>query len=231
MPAPSSLTTKRSQCSSLDTVTRAVAPGPACLATFCIASRQQKYTAASTSGRNRVVAMSSTVTGTGARLAAPSSPSRSPPVSSSDGRMPWARDRSSSTAAGHVLLQRADQLAGPLGAAGGEHLGQLELDLEGGQVRLRAIVEIALQPAPLGVGDGHEPGPRALQLGVAGPQLVDPRLQLGVQPGVLQGAGDRVLHPRQGLVVGPVEERIGRRRGGARRNRGPRREPRVAPPA
>src|SRR6266581_1544969 len=49
-PAPSSQTSNSRPPASSQILTRAVASAPACLAAFCIASRQQKYTAASISG-------------------------------------------------------------------------------------------------------------------------------------------------------------------------------------
>jgi hypothetical protein len=76
------------------------------------------------------------------------------------------------------------------------------------QPLLRAIVQIALQAPPLRIAGGYDPRARRTQLG----QL---RLQLGVQPCVLQHnprGGARCLEQRplsdQGRVVNERGERL-----------------------
>ncbi len=47
----------------------------------------------------------------------------------------------------------------------GQLAGQAQLDRQGGETLLGAVVEVALDPAPLTVGRRHDPGPRSLEFG------------------------------------------------------------------
>ena len=69
-------------------------------------------------------------------------------------------------------------------------LGQAQVDGQGDQVLLGPVVEVALDPAPLGVAAGHDPGPRLAQLVGLLAQLVQRGLQGGVELGVVEGQPD-----------------------------------------
>ncbi len=85
-PGPSSATSRTTAEVSVSTESRTVAVASgACLATFCSASRTQKYSAASTSGPGRPTSAASTDTGTVLRWAAAFNASGSPACRSSGG--------------------------------------------------------------------------------------------------------------------------------------------------
>ena len=83
-PGPVSATSNRSSPGTACRVIVTAAPG-ACLPTFASASRQQKYTAASTCSGWRPRPVAVTVTGSGLRFAAARSASSSPESRSSGG--------------------------------------------------------------------------------------------------------------------------------------------------
>jgi hypothetical protein len=70
-----------------------------------------------------------------------------------------------------VAAEFREQDPGLAGVVLGQFAGQAHLDRQGGEPLLGAVVEVALDPAPLGVGHGHDPGPRGLELGCLAVQL------------------------------------------------------------
>ena len=148
-----------------------------CFAAFARASLATKYAAASTgSGSRPAISMS---TRTGAPRADKSSSAAARPRSTRiAGRMPWLSSRSSSSAAS---ARRAPRAARPPGAPIARELGlgQAERHRDRHEPLLRPVVEIALDPPPLGLGGLHQARPRRLQLGEA-------REQVGAQTLVLE---------------------------------------------
>ena len=149
-----------------DTATVAVAP--ACLPAFCSASRQQKYTAAS---------MLAAVA-TDARRRRPSSPARAlgsrPPAAPRRARRRRAvagRCRAQASAARRSPPARRARSRrsspGVRGVVRDGVLGETQLDGERDEVLLRAVVQVALELAPLGVAGRDDAGARVLQLLVA----------------------------------------------------------------
>jgi hypothetical protein len=69
----------------------------------------------------------------------------------------------------------------------GQLAGQAQLDRQGGQLLLGAVVQVALDPAPLTVGRRHDPGPRSLQFGRLMAQLLNRGRQRGAELGVVGG--------------------------------------------
>ena len=59
------------------------------------------------------------------------------------------------------------------GIAVDQAAGLLQLDREPDQVLLRAVVELALDPAAVGIGGQYEPGPRRAQLIGLAAKLLD----------------------------------------------------------
>ena len=92
--------------------------------------------------------------------------------------MPRASSRSSSSEACSSALDSSSS-AGRVRVRLHLHPRQLELQGQRHQPRLRAVVQVALEPPPLGVARLHQPRPR-------GAQLLDPRPQLGLQALVLE---------------------------------------------
>ena len=105
--------------------------------------------------------------GSGARPAAAGSASARPPDTSSGGKMPWASARSSAIAALHVALDLVDHRHRVGRVVLDGVVGEAELDGERDEVLLGAVVQVALELAPLGVAGGDDAGPRVLQLLVA----------------------------------------------------------------
>ncbi len=62
-----------------------------------------------------------------------------------------------------LLLRLGDQLRGVLRVVGELRLGEAERDAHRDEPLLRAVVQIALDPAPLGVGRRQDPLPRVVQ--------------------------------------------------------------------
>src|SRR5262249_36424098 len=119
------------------------------LLVFCKASRQQKYTAASVSWPNRSMPSASTATGRADLLAwAPSAAAR--PRSASSGGEVAPR-------AGGVGGQLAEDLWGRRQVlAGGP---ERELEGQGPQVLLGAVVDVAFKPPPRLILRGDQPLP------------------------------------------------------------------------
>ena len=88
---------------------------------------------------------------------------------------------------------------------GGQCPSQLHLDGDGREVGLGAVVQVALEPASLGIGDRDQPGARGAQVVVAAAQVVDRAAQLAVEFGVVQHGGDEAGDAPEGLVVAVVE--------------------------
>jgi hypothetical protein len=93
------------------------------------------------------------------------------------------------------LIRRLPDVGAELGqdlpdlviVAVGQLAGQTQLDREGGEPLLGAIVEVALDPAPLAVGGSHDPRPRSLELGRLTAQLLHRGRQRGAEPDVVSG--------------------------------------------
>ena len=79
----------------------------------------------------------------------------------------------------------------------GDLPGQPQFHGERDQVLLRAVVQVALDRAPRGVGRGDDPQPGRLEFLVALGQLGERGLQGGVQPDVVQ---------RQAQLPGQLDE-------------------------
>jgi hypothetical protein len=69
----------------------------------------------------------------------------------------------------------------------GQLAGQAQLDRQGGEPLLGAVVQVALDPAPLTVGRRHDPGPRSLQFARLMAQLLNRGGQRGAELGVMGG--------------------------------------------
>ncbi len=95
----------------------------------------------------------------------------------------------------HLLEQPGDgREVVRLVAAVAEQLpGQAEVHGQRGEVLLRAVVDVALDPAALGVGGRHQPGPGRPQLVVGAPEVVQRRLQRGVQRPVVQHDAENAI--------------------------------------
>src|SRR6185436_634181 len=65
-------------------------------------------------------------------------------------------------------------------------LGEAQLDGEGDEVLLRAVVDVALEPAAFLVLGGDDPLPRRAQLGGLHGDLIQTRLEVGGQARVRQ---------------------------------------------
>ena len=96
---PSSVMQNRSRSPSRSSDNCTLAFGPACLAAFCSASRQQKYTALSMAGSHRPTSSIRVRVGRAARCAASVRATASPRSTSRGGAMPCASARSSTMAA------------------------------------------------------------------------------------------------------------------------------------
>ena len=115
----------------------------------------------------------------------------------------------------HLVLELAQALDAALGIAPDDLLGQLELDPQRDEPLLGAVVQVALDPAPLVLGAGRDAGARELQ-------LAHRRLGLGGQPLVLEhdgghrGAGLEQLRARSRALVVDDRRHHRRRAGGPR---------------
>ena len=89
-----------------------------------------------------------------------------------------------------LLGELVDHRLGGLGVVADQVAREPQVHRERDQVLLRAVMEVALHPAPLGVRGGHDPRPGLAQLVGLLAQLVEGRLQRGVQPGVVQRQAD-----------------------------------------
>ena len=58
-----------------------------------------------------------------------------------------------------IGTQFREEVPGLVQVVFGEFGGQAQLDGQGGEPLLGAVMKVALDPAPLGVGRGHDPGP------------------------------------------------------------------------
>ena len=112
--------------------------------------------------------------------------------------MPRASSRSSTRASRASLRGRLDQGLKPRVGSGGPVAGHPQRQAQRDQPLLGAVVQVALEPAPLGVAGLDDPRP-------GGPDLLQLRLHLGLQPGMLQrhaGRGRRELDQLR-LVLKP----------------------------
>ena len=166
---------------------------PACLCTFASASAATSSAAASTVAGRRPGQWQLSCVGIGARRASVASAGSSPSSLRIAGCTPRAGVR---------FVDRVLQLGIDLGelrveprgvavaAVAREPHGQPEPE----QCLLRAVVEVALDPAALGVGRRHEPRARL-------PHLEQSRAQLGLQARVLQREPRRRGHRLEQLGV------------------------------
>ena len=110
----------------------------------------------------------------------------------------------------HLL---GEHRAGPLGRPGGQRLREPEVDDQGDQVLLGPVVDVALEPAALGVVGVDQASARHLELLGPRRQLLGAPGQLGAQPhtaqhqpGLGREAGEQAfLDRRQRLVVALLE--------------------------
>jgi len=104
----------------------------------------------------------------------------------------------------HVAAQAVQDLAALVRVGVEQRLHQPDLDRQGDEVLLGAVVQVALDPPPRLVGGGHDPLPRGDQLGVALLELLEARLERRVEAHIVQGEADLAskIHERVVLVVG-----------------------------
>ena len=95
-----------------------------------------------------------------------------------------------------------DHRLGVLGVVLDGVAGEAELHGEGHEVLLGAVVQVPLELAALGVGGGHDAGPRLLQLVVAQPQLVEAGLERRVELHVVQRQADLAGQLGEHAVLG-----------------------------
>ena len=185
VPRPGSAPPTPSSVISIDDVGAAAAqrgsppPRPArAWPTLASASDATKYAANSTGRGSR--GPSRRPAGVGTRRAQGQRLQRdSRPCSSAAGWMPRASSRSSASDCGELVARGGHELLGVPRVVADPPLDQRELQGERDQPLLGAVVQVALDAAPLGVGGGDDALARGLQLG-------QPRVDLGVQLPVLQ---------------------------------------------
>ena len=106
----------------------------------------------------------------------------------------------------HRVAERVEHLGGGLGVVGEHVLGEAEVHRQRHEVLLGAVVEVALDLAPLGVAGGHDAGTRGAQVVVGALQVLEALLQRGVELHVVEGepdlAGQLGEHPV--VLVGEV---------------------------
>ena len=125
--------------------------------------------------------------------------------------MPWASARSSWMASCTSAFSSSSMAIGVGRIVLHGVAGQADLHRQRDEVLLGAVVQVALELAALGVAGGHDAGPGLLQLGVRALQLVERRLQRGVELDVVQGEADlagqlgehAVVALGEGLAVRP----------------------------
>ena len=106
----------------------------------------------------RPMPTASTVVGSGDRAAAAGSASASPPDTSSGGKIPCASERSSTIAACTSPLISSIIATASRGSSSTAVVGETQLDGEGDEMLLGAVVEVAFELAPLGVAGGDDAG-------------------------------------------------------------------------
>ncbi len=104
--------------------------------------------------------------------------------------MPWASARSSAMASCRLPRTSSIIASASVGSSATDVLGEAQLDRQRDEVLLGAVVEVALELAPLRVAGGHDAGARGAQLVVGLSQLVERGLQGGVELHVVQGETD-----------------------------------------
>ena len=125
----------------------------------------------------------------------------------------------------HLVGQLVEHLGRGRRVVGDDVAGQAEVDGQGHQMLLGAVVQVALDPAALGVAAGHDAGPGLAQLVGLLAQLVEGRLQGGVELGVVERQADLAGQVGEDPVV-VLGERVARppaarpRSGRAARRRG-----------
>ena len=124
-----------------------------------------RYTAASAAAGKRRSGSASTATPPPAACTSASTASASPPSASVTEWMPWAISRSWSRIAATRTSASAEGLG--RGAVGGRPCPR-QSEAERQQPLLRAVVEVALQAAALGLAGGHEPQAGLAQLRAPG---------------------------------------------------------------
>ena len=101
--------------------------------------------------------------------------------------MPWASARSCSIAAWTSSRSSASSVRVRLRVGGEELFCEPEVDAQRDEVLLRAVVEVALDPQPLGICRGDDPCARGTQLLGLPAELVERPLQRRVEANVAQG--------------------------------------------
>ena len=102
----------------------------------------------------------------------------------------------------HVDRELLEHLDRRSGSSATMSRARLEVHRQRHEVLLGAVVQVALDAAALGVGGGHDPRPRGLQLAGLAAHLVEALLQRGVEVHVVQGQADLAGQLGEGLVVG-----------------------------
>ena len=134
-----------------------------CLATLVSASATTKYAAVSITGGGRRSTCASTVTGDRRARPSASTAAASPRSASTGGAIPRARSRSSAIAA--LASPRAWRTSSATsGWSASRVLGAAELHAERDEPRLRAVVQVALDPPQLGGLDVERAAPGAREL-------------------------------------------------------------------
>ena len=90
----------------------------------------------------------------------------------------------------HRVAERVEHLGGRLGVVGEDVLGEAQVHREGHEVLLGAVVEVALDLAPLGVAGRDDAGARGAQVLVGALQVLEALLERGVELDVVEGEAD-----------------------------------------
>ena len=133
---------------------------PACLVAFASASAATKYAAVSTAAGGRSLRSTRTSTGSGLRATSAASAASRPRSESTGGWMPRARSRSSRSASPAPSRASASSSPRRLGVVGELLLRHAEAHPERDEPRLRAVVQVALDPPQLVSGRVHRTGAR-----------------------------------------------------------------------
>ena len=128
----------------------------------------------------------------------------------------------------HGLAERVEHLGGGFGVVGEDVLGEAEVHRQRHQVLLGAVVEVALDLAPLGVSGRDDAGPRGAQVLVGALQVLEALLQRRVELDVVErepdlagelGEDPVVLVGEVVAVGGPLDHQQAEQLAGVRRRR------------
>ena len=138
--------------------------------------------------------------------------------------MPWARSRSWSMASRASAARRSSVSTVPCGSLSDGVAGKSEVQREGDELLLGAVVEVAFDAATLGIGRRHQPGPRRPQVGVGDAEVGQGGAQRLVELPVAQEVTETAAELAEGAVLvgrgtGRPRRRARRRARRARRHR------------